>query len=44
MDNDVFSFVVKTGKKFGVAEFVNSGNCGDKSVSQVFLLTYMIIV
>ena len=44
MDHDVFSFVVKTGKKFGVTEFVNSGNCGDKSVSQVFFLTYIIIV
>ncbi|KAM3710963.1 hypothetical protein ACJW31_01G071600 [Castanea mollissima] len=25
----------ETGKKFGVTDFVNSGNCGDKSVSQV---------
>uniref|UniRef100_A0A2N9FAW3 alcohol dehydrogenase n=1 Tax=Fagus sylvatica TaxID=28930 RepID=A0A2N9FAW3_FAGSY len=26
------------GKKFGVTDFVNSGNCGDKSVSQYVLL------
>uniref|UniRef100_A0A7N2KTD2 Alcohol dehydrogenase-like C-terminal domain-containing protein n=2 Tax=Quercus lobata TaxID=97700 RepID=A0A7N2KTD2_QUELO len=25
----------ENGKKFGVTDFVNSGNCGDKSVSQV---------
>jgi len=28
--------LINTGKKFGVTDFVNSGNCGDKSVSQVF--------
>jgi len=37
-------FVVKSGKMFGVTDFVNGGECGDKSVSQVFFLTYTMIV
>jgi hypothetical protein len=30
-------FHFHTAKKFGVTDFVNVGECGDKPVSQVFL-------
>ena len=29
------NFFFNTGKKFGVTDFVNAGDCGNKSVSQV---------
>ncbi|KAK9216914.1 hypothetical protein WN944_008926 [Citrus x changshan-huyou] len=37
---DVISEKFEIGKRFGVTEFVNSKNCGDKSVSQVLLSIY----
>ncbi|KDO85025.1 hypothetical protein CISIN_1g016507mg [Citrus sinensis] len=34
---DVISEKFEIGKRFGVTEFVNSKNCGDKSVSQIII-------